>query len=195
MNVLVIAEDPRLDQFLLKPIVQAMMDELKQPRARVQMCTEPLFRGVDEILAWPNISAILDRYNRFYDLYVLCVDRDGQVGRRERLNRIEELAAGSMNADQAFFAENAWQEVEVWALAGHDLPTGWRWQDIRQEVNSKEVYFAPFVTQRGVSQKPDEARKVLGAEAARRYGRIRQLCPEDVRNLETRIRRWLEGEG
>ena len=35
-------------------------------------------------------------------------------------------------------------------------------------------------------------RKMLALEAARRYDRIRQLCPEDVAALEIRIRDWMK---
>ena len=42
LNVLVIAEDYRLDQYVLKPLVEKMMQAIDQPRARVQMCTRPV---------------------------------------------------------------------------------------------------------------------------------------------------------
>jgi hypothetical protein len=87
-----------------------------------------------------------------------------------------------------FLAENAWQEIEVWALAGHDLPRGWNWQEVRVEPNSKEVYFEPYTRQRGLSLEPGGGRKTLAEQAAQRYARIRQRCPEDVANLENRVR-------
>ena len=86
-----------------------------------------------------------------------------------------------------FLAENAWQEVEVWVLAGHDLPKDWTWQDIRQEPNPKETYFEPFAKQRSVLDEPGQGRKTLAREAAENYGRIRSLCREDVASLEAAI--------
>jgi dihydrodipicolinate synthetase family protein len=88
--------------------------------------------------------------------------------------------------------ENTWQEIEVWVLAGHDMPSDWVWRVIRAEVNPKEAYFEPFATQQGVHQSPGGGRKTLAQQAARRYHRIRQLCPEDVAALEARIRDWIE---
>ena len=38
-----------------------------------------------------------------------------------------------------------------------------------------------------------EGRKTLAEEAARRYDRIRQLCPEDIADLEDRVRSFVEG--
>ncbi len=87
-----------------------------------------------------------------------------------------------------FFAENAWQELEVWLLAGHDLPREWSWQEIRQERDPKERYFVPFARMRGVLGEPGGGRKSLAAEAASRYSRIRSLCPEDIAALEDKIR-------
>ena len=102
---------------------------------------------------------------------------------------------GSEAAQFYFFeeAENAWQEIEVWVLAGHDLPSDWNWQVIRDEVNPKETYFLPFATQRKLLDAPGEGRKTLAEEAARRYDRIRQLCPEDIADLEDRVRSFVEG--
>ncbi|WP_281181280.1 hypothetical protein [Chloroflexus islandicus] len=43
-----------------------------------------------------------------------------------------------------------------------------------------------------MSDEPGGGRRTLGQEAARRYERIRQRCPEDIGELERRIRVWLE---
>jgi hypothetical protein len=120
-------------------------------------------------------------------IFFLVVDRDGNAGRRQALNAIETNAVAMLTANRAFLAENAWQEVEVWVLAGHDLPTDWAWADIRQEVHAKETYFEPFAALRGLSDEPGGGRKTLAKEAASRYGRIRQLCVDDVATLEERL--------
>jgi hypothetical protein len=188
MNVLVIPEDFRKDQLILKPIVQAMMRALNRASAKVDICRDPLLGGVTEALKWENITAVLDRHKGMVDLFLLCVDRDGLEGRRTALNSLELKAAAVLPAGRFFLAENAWQEIEVWVLAGHeDLPQQWNWRDIRAETNPKEKYFAVYAINRGVSENHDGGRKVLAEEAAARYGRIRQLCPEDVAALEKRI--------
>ena len=125
------------------------------------------------------------------DLYLLIIDRDGKAGRRQRLDELEELAANFLPPNRGFFAENAWQEVEVWLLAGHKLPSDSSWQAIRAERDPKELYFDPFVEERGLHKKPGDATQILAKEAASQYQRIRQLCPEDIKNLEERIHAWL----
>ncbi len=51
MNVLVIPEDFRKDQYVLKPIIQKMMQAIGLS-ARVEVCRDPLLGGVGEALKW-----------------------------------------------------------------------------------------------------------------------------------------------
>jgi len=92
MRVLVIPEDSRRDQYVLKPIITAMMTALGQPRAKVQICSDPIMQGVSEALKWPRIQLILEQYRGMVDLFLLCVDRDGDVHRRASLDYIEQQA-------------------------------------------------------------------------------------------------------
>jgi len=192
MKVLVIPEDFRKDQYMLKPIIGAIMAKLGKPRAKVMICQDPLLGGVTEALKWENIKSIINQY-AMVDIFVLCVDRDGKEGRKNALAKIEEEAATILASGRLFFAENAWQEIEVWVLAGHVLPPDWKWLDIRQEVNPKETYFLPFAQERNLLDSPGEGRKTLTEEAVKRYNRIRQLCPEDIVVLENRINSWMAG--
>ncbi|HLO47649.1 MAG TPA: hypothetical protein VK211_04435 [Kamptonema sp.] len=191
MNVLVIPEDFRKDQYMLKPIIKAMMKALGKSRAKVEICQDPLLGGISEASKWENIEAIINQY-RMVDLFLLCVDRDGKEGRKKALENIENQASKILTDRQLFLAENAWQEIEVWVLAGQNLPKEYNWQKIREEINPKETYFVPFAQQRNLLDTPGEGRKPLAEEAAQRYNRIRQLCPEDIVNLENRINTWIE---
>ncbi len=193
MNVLVIPEDFRKDQYMLKPIFMAMMKEVGKPNAKVRVCQDPLLGGVNEALKWERIQEIIERYKGMVNLFLLCVDRDGKSGRKIVLTNLEQQAGNILTSGRLLLAENAWQEIEVWVLAGHDLPSDWNWQVIRDEVNPKETYFLPFATQRKLLDAPGEGRKTLAEEAARRYERIRQLCPEDIADLEDRVRLFVEG--
>ena len=189
----VIPEDFRKDQYMLKPIFMAMMKEVGKPNARVRVCQDPLLGGVNEALKWERIQEIIERYKGMVNLFLLCVDRDGKSGRKIVLTNLEQQAGNILTSGRLLLAENAWQEIEVWVLAGHDLPSDWNWQVIRDEVNPKETYFLPFATQRKLLDAPGEGRKTLAEEAARRYERIRQLCPEDIADLEDRVRSFVEG--
>jgi hypothetical protein len=185
VNVLIIPEDFRKDQYMLRPIVATML-RVKEKTATVRVCMDPLLGGIDQALKWERIEEIIERYKGMVDLFLLCVDRDGVSTRRDVLNTIEQRATESLPAGKQFLAENAWQEIEVWVLAGHQLPSEWVWQEIRAEVHPKELYFLPFAEQRKLLSEPGEGRKTLAQEAARQYPRIRQLCPE-VADLEQRI--------
>lgn len=191
MNVLVIPEDFRKDEFILKPIISAMLDSLGRRRSKVRVCRDPLLGGVSQALDGANIRDIISRYKGMVELFLLCVDRDGEQGRQVRLKQLEEIAGEMLAGDKLFIGENAWQEVEVWVLAGLDLPRDWSWEHIRAERDPKERYFKPIAQSSGVMEEPGEGRKTLSIQAAARYHRIRQLCPEDVGQMERRIREWL----
>ena len=116
-------------------------------------------------------------------MFILCVDRDGDLGRKQRLIQLEAAFASIVT----FLAENAWEEIEAWVLAGLNLPSHWSWADIRAEIHVKEAYFEPYVEQRGLSASPGGGRKVLGEEAARSVGAIRRKCREDFDDLAQRL--------
>ena len=144
------------------------------------MCLEPLLGGVGEALKSERLKEIVEQYPTV-DIFILCVDRDGKKGRRQRLDQIEK------EFGTPFFAENAWEEIETWLLAGLELPADWNWKDVRAEVQVKEFYFEPLSALRSLSDAPGGGRKDLGKEAARRIGAIRQKCPEDFDNLAQRL--------
>ena len=189
MNVLVIPEDFRKDQYMLKPIISAMLNEIGRP-AKIRVCQDPLLGGVHQALKWERIEEIIERYKGMVGLFLLCVDRDGIPTRKEALTRIETQASRVLPEQKLLLAENAWQEIEVWVLAGQQLPADWVWKDVRMEPNPKEIYYLPFAESRNVLNEPGEGRKTLAQTAAGRYDRIRRLCRE-VADLEARISDWL----
>ena len=180
MRVLLIPEDPTYDQHILKPLFDRLLAEIGKPRARVVVCREPNLGGVEEALKVDRLREIVDGYP-MVDLFVLCVDRDGESGRRTRLDQIEKALGAN------FLAENAWEELETWVLAGLSLPGEWPWRDVRKEVHVKEIYFEPLTESRGIADHPDGGRAVLTKEAASRIPAIRQKCPEDFDALARRI--------
>jgi hypothetical protein len=118
MRVVIIPEDFRNDQYILKPLVEAMLAAAGRPRARVTVCRDPVIRGVGQALDRDVLAQIIERYSGMTDLFLLCVDRDGVASRRHALEALEVHAAGLLNPGQVLLGENAWQELEVWALAG-----------------------------------------------------------------------------
>lgn len=185
MRVLIIPEDFEKDQHILKPIIERLLQAICKPRARVRVCQNPRLRGIAQALNAERILEIVERYRGMTDILILCVDRNGEVGRRHRLDQLELLGSTATE----FLVANAWEEIETWVLAGLDLPSEWRWADVRAEVHVKELYFEPLAAQRGLSDRPDGGRMPLAAEAARRIDAIRQKCPEDFDHLALRFSR------
>lgn len=190
LNVLVIPEDFRNDQFVLSPIIKRLFAEIGKPRARVQMCLDPLLGGISEALKWDRIAEIIDMYP-LVQLFLLIVDRDGNPGRRIALDTLETRAAEKLTADRALICENAWQEIEVWAIAGQDFPQAWKWSEIRNEYHPKETYFQPLAELKSLTHEPGAGRTTLGREAAQNYAKVRARCPEDLQVLEKKIENWL----
>ena len=183
MKVMIIPEDFRKDQYILKPLFSRLFKRLGASPADVYICQDPLLGGVGEALKTEQLATIVEDQKGMMDIFILCVDRDGEEGRRRRLDQIEAYFQGTC----VFFAENAWEEIETWVLAGLNLPSGWRWADVRRECQVKEAYFDPLAAQRGVSGERDGGRKALGEEASRRIPAIRRKCPEDFDSLAQRL--------
>jgi hypothetical protein len=180
MRVLLIPEDFRNDQYVLKPIFERLFRDFGRSSSRVEVCLDPLLGGVDEALKSERLREVVQQYPTV-DIFILCVDRDGNAGRRQRLDQIED------EFGDEFFAENAWEELETWLLAGLDLPSHWNWRDVRAEVEVKDTFYMPLAVERDLADAPGGGRKELGQEAARRIGAIRQKCPQDFDSLAQRL--------
>ena len=183
MNVLIIPEDFRKDEYILKPIFRRLFRSIGKSRARIKVCHDPRLGGIGEAMKPERIEEIVDRYDAMTDVFILCVDRDGVEARRGRLDRLE----ARFGSGRIFYAENAWEELETWVLAGLNLPAGWRWADVRAEVSVKERYFDVLAKRSGVFDAPGGGRKPLAEVAARQIGVIRQKCVDDFDALARRI--------
>ena len=183
MNVLIIPEDFRNDQYILKPLFSRLFRSFGPRRVHVDVCRDPLLGGVGEALKSGRIEEVVRKHRGMTDIFILCIDRDGDANRRQSLNRLE----SEFDNGQTFLAANAWEEIETWVLAGLDLPPGWSWRTVRAEVQVKEQYFEPLVRQLNLSDKPGGGRKPLAEEASRQIDAIRQKCREDFGELAQRL--------
>ena len=196
MKVLVIAEDPLKDQFMLRPIIEAMFLYLHRP-AKVRVHQDRL-GGIGEALKAERIAEIVESQRYNVDLFIEVVDRDCNVpehpratsDRRLVLQGIENQIAENYPG-KVLFGQAAWEEIEVWILAGVDwkgaFPT-WRWTEIRADRDPKEAYYLPYARSRGLENSAAEGRDSLGKEAARQYiKRLRGFCGEDLVALEVRV--------
>ena len=192
MKILIIPEHFRKDQYFLKPLFENLCKKLglSSHSRDVQVCQDPLLGSVNEALKPERLAKVVERYVKI-DVFILCVDRDGETGRRDQLDRLEEKFG------ETFFAVNAWEELETWILAGFKVESlrkelrlpreKYSWRYIRAERDSKERYFEPLAEIRGLANTPDGGRRQLGVEAASQVKQIRQKCPEDFGVLAKRL--------
>jgi hypothetical protein len=187
MRVRIIPEGVQHDHLILRPIFKAMFHHLGKDHVKVDIHS-PEERGFDAVRATDYIRGIISEF-RAVDLFVLCVDRDGDPHRREALNDLERKIAKVLPAPRLFLAERAWQEVEVWALAGIDwrLKHKWTWEAIRSVRDSKEMYFEPIARNRHLFDLPGQGRKELGEEALDR-GHV----PGALREASTVVVGWVK---
>jgi hypothetical protein len=108
---MVIPEDPALDQYILKPIVERMFLDLGR-NARVQVLSNPRLRGVVQALDAATVARVVAMYPMI-DLFCIMVDRDAEPGRP--------VEAGMREAEHPdrLMVCLAVEEVEVWMLAVH----------------------------------------------------------------------------
>ena len=61
MTVLVVPEDFRKDQFVLKPLLSKLLASLGKPHATVRVCQDPRPGGVGEALKPERVAEIVER--------------------------------------------------------------------------------------------------------------------------------------
>ena len=189
MNVLIVSEDPRLDKYALLPIIRAAMAAAGKPRAKVAIDESSRTKGVDHLLAPSNLARLIRIYPSVH-LFLVVVDRDCDTGRRSTLDRLEHDAGRALKPGRKVICAEAWEELEVWILAGLDLPQGMTFSALRADCHPKERYFDPVVRQRRLELTPGRRRQPLAIEAVRRYRQMVSRCRPDLGTLETRIREF-----
>jgi hypothetical protein len=116
---MIIPEDPALDQFILKPVVEALFKDLNRV-ARVQVLPNPRLRSVEQALEPKQIGSIIDSYPQ-EDVFLLLVDRDCD---QYRINRVNSREAEVMSRGKALIGCLAIEEVEMWVIARRSLNCG-----------------------------------------------------------------------
>ncbi len=178
-NVLVIPEDPTHNGDILEPLISRMMAECGKPNARIQVLTNPKVQGYEH--AKQKLPEIADRY-RHFDLALFIVDADG----KDRTAAFQSIESMHKDTKPVLFCIAAFQEVEVWLLAGHINKLERRWSEVRRDVSVKENVFEPFLRKFGDARRYGGGRDLLMSDALTRYSTILQRCPE-LRQLQERI--------
>lgn len=178
MKVLLILEDPTLDQFIVKPIVERLFEVLRRT-AQVYVLTDPHLSGTGDALDGAVLQAIVED-NPMIDLFLLVVDRDCDRG-----GNSTKLAAREQEIGSKLIGTLALEEVETWMLACQPRPTP-AWRAIRAECDPKERYAEPYLIARGWSRHVGRGRKRAMAEHGGWFKRVMSRCAE-LRALRDRI--------
>ncbi|HEX6900664.1 MAG TPA: hypothetical protein VF789_13145 [Thermoanaerobaculia bacterium] len=184
MKVLVIPEDPKLDQYILKPIVERIFEDLgKSPR--VTVLPKPRLRGVAQALNSAILADIVATYP-MNDLFLVLVDQDGDR------NRAAVASAREGEHPGRLFVCLAVEEVEVWMLALHSDTLGTRWQDVRSEIHLKERFAEPFLRERAPKLDLGGGRVWAMRDLGRQWSGVLRRC-EELGELKRKLQAWLAG--
>jgi hypothetical protein len=182
VKVLIIPEDPTLDQYILKPIVERICAD-HGLRARVDVLRDPHLRGVAQALDRDIVAGII-RDNPMEDLLILMIDRDC-----DRLGNTTKTATRLEEHPDHLLACLACQEVEVWMLALHREKLGIPWNEVRSDCDPKERFADPFIAAQGWSTEVGRGRKKAMRELGSAWKGLLQVCPE-LGELHQRIGAW-----
>ena len=182
MKVLVIPEDPTLDQYILKPIVERLFADLgKTPR--VQILSNPRLRGIAQALDPARIANVVRKYP-MVDLFLVMVDRDGDPKRPNIATTLE-------GTQPHLFVCLAIEEIEVWMLAAHRDTLSTPWSEIRKEHHPKERFAHPFLAERAPKLDLGQGRSWAMRELGGKWKGVLSAC-EELEGLKQRIHEWIE---
>jgi hypothetical protein len=186
VKVMVIPEDPTLDQYILEPVIERMFLDLGR-KARVQVLANPRIRGVAQALDAATVARVVAMYPMI-DLFCILVDRDGEPGRR--------IEADMREADHPdrLMVCLAVEEVEVWMLAVHRERLAAPWQEIRSERDPKERFARPFLAEHAPRQSLGEGRVWAMRDLGSKWRGVLAVCPE-LEELQQRLGAWLARHG
>lgn len=175
LQVLILSEDPTLDQHILKPIVEKLFEDLGR-RARIAIYEPPRgrTRGVAEALSRENISSLVTDFS-FVRAFVLIVDRDCHPTRSNAVDAIVKEHANKLVACLAV------EEVETWMLALHRADLGVPWAEIRSECHPKERFAIPFLQKRDWTRDLGKGRHRAMRDLGAKWSGLLQVCPEIAR--------------
>jgi hypothetical protein len=182
VKVLIFPEDPSLDKFILKPIVERIFQDLGRT-VRVDVLEEPHLAGITQALDSAIIAEVL-RDNPMTALFLLIVDRDCN-----RFKNMEKALAREAEHGDCLIACLAVEEVEVWMLALHRDVIGAGWSEVRGECDPKERFADPVLDSLG-RDSPGRGRKGAMRSLGAQWRGLLDVCPE-IAELKGRIARWL----
>lgn len=172
-------EDHTHDQYLVRPVVEALLKDAGLARSQVRAITDPRIRGVEDLRA--NACMILARYGPISDVVIFAIDadrQDGCEGRRDRKALFEATLAACESDSENYVVVVAHQELEVWALWGSRAELGAPWKTVRAEQHPKEVYLDKLLTQADLRAPGKGRGRLIEKSLASGWTSLKQGCPE-----------------
>lgn len=187
IKVSLACEDHTLDQYVVRPLLKALLARLGRPTARVHVITNPRIRGFENLKA--QACSILETYGPISNLIIFAVDADGQDGLQARPDRklqFSEYISRCPNADKSLVVV-ARQELEVWALWGSRARLPANWSDVREERDPKERFFHPLITSADRTVPGYGRQRLITSSLNEGWDSLCAGCPE-IRQLEIEVR-------
>jgi hypothetical protein len=173
-RVLVIPEDPTHNGYILRPLVERMLDEVGKPNARVTILTNPRMGGYEQAVAAIK-GELLNRY-RHFDLWLFMPDAD-------KASNLDLLETQLKDQGVCLRCCAAKPEIEAWLLAGHHELLNVKWPDVTVHPKLKEEVFLPFLNQYGDMRAAGGGREKLMRATLSNLRSLLELCPELKRLL------------
>lgn len=172
-KVLVVPEDPTLNGHILRPFVKRVLDEAKFPAREVHVLEAPRTRGFQHAIQTITDDAFIERYKKFYSLWLFVPDGDlaNDQAMRDLETRLSERGV-------TLVCQAAVPELEAWLLAGSDVRFSEAWGDMRSARDFKERYAEPFIRSHGNPKAAGLGRGRLAVAALGNWNRVTTRCPE-----------------
>ena len=183
-RVLVIPEDPTLNGYILKPLVEMVMAEAGRAAAKVTVLSNPRVRGYDEAVRAVR-SGLSTRY-RFMDLWLFFPDTD-----RASDEAMRGLERTLRDDGVSLLCCPASPEVEVYACVAYREDIRESWGEARSHPRFKEAVFEPLLEAYGDPRRPGGGRGAMTKKSIAQRRRFFQLCPE-IAELRNRIAELLD---
>jgi hypothetical protein len=183
MKVMVIPEDPTLDQFIIKPVVECALVDAGVTGS-VEVLYDPCLRGSSEALD-PKVIGQIIADNRMIRLFILVIDLD--CNRKNHETKLAALCSPYPNLIGCL----AVQEVEAWMLALHLQGIGISLDTLRNECDPKETYAEPFLVNSNLSDGVGGGRKAAMREISGKFNSLKNKCPE-IKAMVREIKQWAD---
>lgn len=184
-KVLVIPEDPTLNGYILKPLIEAVIEDAGKPKAKVTVLTNPRLEGYEHAVTEIRADALAERYG-FWDMWIFVPDADRATP--EIMVQLErDLAAKNVT----LICSPAEPEVEIYTCVGYRKEISCGWEAARRHPRFKEEVFAPLLKKHGDPRRTGSGRDLMISQTLTNRAAMYQLCPE-LERLRQRLSEIIE---